>query len=150
MWVVVDHLSGSRRGQRQELELTGGKQGRLQIGRHPDCDVGLDTRRDLEASTRHAEIRMRGNDLVLFDVGSSNGTYVSGERVHEVVLGPGSATEVQFGASGPRLRIWWDRDAEPGDAPPLPTARSRRWLLWLGVAVAVAGALLALAIGLSE
>lgn len=149
MWVVVDHLSGNRRGQRQELELGGDKQARLQIGRHPDCDVGLDTQRDLEASTRHAEIRMRGNDLVLFDIGSSNGTYVSGERVHEVVLVPGSATEVQFGARGPRLRIWWDRDAEPADAPPLPARRSRRWMLWVGL-VLVAALAVALAFALSK
>lgn len=134
MWIVIDHLSGSRRGQRQELELDG----RLQIGRHPDCDVGFDARRDLEASTRHAEIRVRGNDLVLFDIGSSNGTYVGEERVHEVVLAPGEPTEVQFGARGPRLRIWWDRDADPSAAPPLPPVRSSRWWLWALAAAVIA------------
>jgi hypothetical protein len=143
VWIVVDHLSGSRRGQRQELELTATDRARLQIGRHPDCDVGFDTRRDLEASTRHAEIRTRGNDLVLFDIGSSNGTYVSGQRVHEVVLHPGDATEVQFGARGPRLRIWWDRDADPSQAPPLPAGRSRGWLLWVALAAIAAAAIVA-------
>lgn len=149
MWIVVDHLSGSRKGQRQELELAelesqGGEAAtRLQIGRHPSCDVGFDTRRDLEASTRHAEIRRRGNDVVLFDIGSSNGTYVDGERVHEVVLTPGEPTEVQFGARGPRLRIWWNQNADPGEAPPLPPARGRRWWLWAALVAAVAAAAVA-------
>lgn len=150
MWIVIDHLSGSRRGQRQELELAEDRgSGRLRIGRHPDCDVGFDTRRDLEASTRHAEIRRRGDDLVLFDVGSSNGTYVGDDRVHEVVLAPGNPTEVQFGARGPRLRIWWDRDADPSAAPPLPANRSPRWWYW-AAAVAVIGVGLLLAFALAQ
>ena len=145
MWIVVDHLSGSRRGQRQEIELTESDT-RLQIGRHPDCEVGFDTRRDLEASTRHAEIRFRGNDLVLFDIGSSNGTYVGEARVHEVVLTPGDTTEVQFGARGPRLRIWWDREADPSTAPPLPPAHTRSWWTWALGAVVVAAVALAIAL----
>lgn len=144
MWIVIDHLSGSRKGQRQELELAAQASGaekppRLRVGRHPDCDVGFDTRRDLEASTRHAEIRVRGNDLVLFDIGSSNGTYVGDDRVHEVVLVPGEPTEVQFGARGPRLRIWWDRDADPSAAPPLPASPGPRWWVWALAAAALAG-----------
>lgn len=145
MWVVVDHISGSRQGQRQELELEAG--GKLRIGRHPECDIGFDGRRDLEASTRHAELRASGDRLLLCDVGSSNGTYVEGERIHEVQLSAGETTEAQFGARGPRLRIWWAPEPDPDAVPPLPRTVNRRRALWLSliavlvVAAAVAAAL---------
>lgn len=52
------------------------------IGRLPECDVAL---ADPNVSRRHAEVRRSGNDYVLFDLGSTNGTkvngaYVNGER----------------------------------------------------------------------
>ena len=46
MKVVVDHIGGSRRGQRQEFDL--GE--RLRFGRHPDNEVSFDAHRDLDAS----------------------------------------------------------------------------------------------------
>lgn len=125
MWVVIDHLRGARRGQRQEFEL----KKRLTVGRHPDCDVSFDTRRDLEASTRHAELRLKGDAVRLVDVGSSNGTYVAKTRVKDVALPAGEATEVEFGADGPRLRIWWDPSLEPSEGPPLPRRTPRLLLL---------------------
>lgn len=141
MWVVIDHLSGSRRGQRDELDLAD----RIVLGRHPDCDVCFDTRRDLEASVRHAELRVEGDDVVLRDIGSSNGTYVEGERVHAVALGAGDTTEVEFGARGPRLRIWWHPTDDPSAVPPLPTGPAeRRRILVIAAGIAVLAALLLL------
>lgn len=146
MWVVVDHISGSRQGQRQELELELG--GKLRIGRHPDCDIGFDGRRDLEASTRHAELRATGERLVLRDVGSSNGTYVGGARINEIELAPSQTTEAQFGARGPRLRIWWSPEPDPDAVPPLPRAVRRRWTILASLAVALVVAVaLAIALG---
>jgi ABC transport system ATP-binding/permease protein len=110
--IVVDHLQGSRRGQRQEFPSGT----RVSIGRHPKCDVSFDAHRDLDASSRHAELRQRDETFVLTDVGSSNGTFVAGERVTEVVLEPERPVVVEFGAGGPQLRIWVgpeDRDPEP-------------------------------------
>lgn len=144
VWVVVDHLSGSRRGQRQEFELSD----KLRIGRHPDCDVGFDGRRDLEASTRHAELRRAGDGVILRDVGSSNGTYVGGERIHELEIPAAEVVEAQFGARGPRLRLWWAPEADPDAVPPLPVSvrpRARLWVL-AAVAIAIAVALVLLSI----
>lgn len=144
VWVVVDHLSGSRRGQRQELELSD----KLRIGRHPDCDIGFDARRDLEASTRHAELRAAGGEVRLCDVGSSNGTYVGGERIHEATIPRGESFEAQFGARGPRLRIWWAPEPEPDAVPPLPGAGKSRARLWfLAAALVLLAVLLALFLG---
>lgn len=58
----------------------------LTIGRGPDNDVVLDDRR---VSRRHAEIRLRLGRHTLYDLGSTNGTFVNGRRVSEVVLSDG-------------------------------------------------------------
>ena len=54
MRVVIDHVAGSRRGQRQEFPATS----RVRFGRHPDCEVSFDPQRDIDASSRHAELRI--------------------------------------------------------------------------------------------
>ncbi len=102
MKIVIDHLRGSRRGQRQEFL----RQERVTIGRHPKSDVSFDAHRDLDSSSRHAELRRRDDGYALCDIGSSNGTFVAGERVGEFALEPGRAVEVEFGAGGPILRVW--------------------------------------------
>ena len=62
------------------------------IGRHPDADLFLD---DVTVSRNHAEIHRTEDGLVLHDLGSLNGTYVSGTRVDEHRLVSGD--EVQVG-----------------------------------------------------
>lgn len=136
MKIVVDHLVGSRRGQRQEFPA-----GRVTIGRHPKNDIVFDAHRDLDASSRHAELREREGKYVLTDVGSSNGTFVGGNRVSEVVVEVGQPVVVEFGAGGPQVRIWVGADDEAPD-PIRPGMRFPwRWVavaLLVGVAVALA------------
>jgi hypothetical protein len=133
--IVVDHLVGSRRGQRQEFPA-----GRVTIGRHPKNDIVFDAHRDLDASSRHAELRAQEGRYVLTDVGSSNGTFVGGNRVSEVVLETGQAVVVEFGSGGPQLRIWVGEDS----AAPDPVRPGMRFPWgWLAIAV-VLGAALAL------
>lgn len=57
--------------------------GATTLGRAEQCDVVLDSQR---VSRVHAEIVRRGEQLVLRDLGSSNGTFVNGRRVLEQVL----------------------------------------------------------------
>lgn len=129
MKIVIDHVRGSRRGQRQEFVGAD----RVVIGRHPKSDVTFDAHRDLDASSRHAELRLDGERYVLHDVGSSNGTFVGGQRIGELEVGGEQAVEVEFGAGGPVLRIWVGGD----DATPEPRpGRGRR--LGVGIAAALA------------
>ncbi len=58
----------------------------LTIGRDEENDLVLDDRR---VSRRHAEIRLRLRRHTLYDLQSTNGTYVNGRRVAEVVLSDG-------------------------------------------------------------
>ncbi len=99
--IVIDHVSGARNGERQELE----PRDRVKFGRHPDNDVAFDTHRDLDASAWHAELRRDGDAWLLVDVGSSNGTYIDGRKIARHALIPGQEVEVEFGDGGPRCRL---------------------------------------------
>jgi pSer/pThr/pTyr-binding forkhead associated (FHA) protein len=44
---------------------------------------------DGSVSSHHAEILLRGNEVVIKDLNSTNGTFINGERVTDAVLKPG-------------------------------------------------------------
>jgi hypothetical protein len=56
------------------------------IGRMEGCDVIL---ADPGVSRRHAEIRREGDEWVMIDLGSTNGTEINGKRVNRHRLTPG-------------------------------------------------------------
>jgi ABC transport system ATP-binding/permease protein len=77
----------------------------LRIGRADDNDVVVD---NLQVSRRHAELRrLGGGSFQLTDTGSSNGTFVNGQRIttqvvtEDDVIGIGAAT---FRLAGDELR----------------------------------------------
>jgi hypothetical protein len=61
------------------------------IGRLPECAVVLD---DPNVSRRHAQLRREGAEVVLVDLGSTNGTKVNGVTVREHRLAPGDVISV--------------------------------------------------------
>jgi hypothetical protein len=63
----------------------------LVLGRLPECAIVLN---DPNVSRRHAEVRRRGSDVVVYDLGSTNGTRVNGVRVKEQLLNDGDEIEV--------------------------------------------------------
>lgn len=72
----------------------------LSIGRSPESSLVI---QDDYTSTRHARISGEAGRWVLEDLGSTNGTYVSGRRVTEpVVLTPG--TPIRIGTTTFELR----------------------------------------------
>lgn len=149
--MVIDHIAGSRRGQRQEFPASA----RVRFGRHPDCEVSFDPHRDIDASSRHAELRVATGAAaadapveawVLVDLGSSNGTYVEGHRVTETPVARNVPVSVEFGPGGPRIRLFVGDDAAIETLPPAPVERSRpRWVvpaICAAAAVIVVGLLL--------
>ncbi len=56
------------------------------LGRRETCDVYLP---DASVSRRHAVVMRQGRRYVIRDQGSTNGTYVNGEKVENKVLGHG-------------------------------------------------------------
>jgi pSer/pThr/pTyr-binding forkhead associated (FHA) protein len=124
--VVVDHVAGSRRGQRQEFAAGV----RVRFGRHPECEVSFDPQRDIDASSRHAELRQVDAGWVLVDLGSSNGTYVDGHRVTETPVVRNIPVAVEFGPGGPRIRLFVGDDKAIEALPPAPLAAARpTWLV---------------------
>jgi pSer/pThr/pTyr-binding forkhead associated (FHA) protein len=144
--VVVDHVAGARRGQRQEF----GADKRVRFGRHPDCEVSFDPHRDIDASSRHAELRPRvadGSGWVLVDLGSSNGTYVDGRRVTETPIRENAAVSVEFGTGGPRIRLFVGAGSAIATLPPARVERMRS--VWLVPAI-FGGLLVALLVVLAR
>jgi hypothetical protein len=94
---VIEILDGDRAGEVVPLADRS-----LRIGRKPTNDLVLS---DEKTSGVHAEIAVEGDRYVLRDLGSTNGTFLDGRRVTEVVLTPGDAfligrVKVRFRAEG--------------------------------------------------
>ena len=61
------------------------------IGRREDCDLRIPLG---EVSRKHCRILRDGDSLKLEDLGSSNGTFLNGQRVQEALLTPGDTIQV--------------------------------------------------------
>lgn len=73
----------------------------VSMGRLAECDIVLS---DPNVSRRHAEVRRRGNDFIVVDLGSTNGTKVNGAGIKERKLVDGDeitvgGTRIRFEAS---------------------------------------------------
>jgi pSer/pThr/pTyr-binding forkhead associated (FHA) protein len=63
-----------------------------EIGRTSECDLCIPD--DEKVSRLHARLEWNGNDWVVVDQGSTNGTFVNGEKVQECKLRPGDVLEI--------------------------------------------------------
>ncbi|USQ87515.1 FHA domain-containing protein [Streptomyces phaeoluteigriseus] len=89
------------------------------LGRDPQGDVVLD---DARVSWRHATVSFNGRGWTLEDHGSTNGTFVQGQRVHQVDIGPGSAVHLGNATDGPRLNLSGAQAAVAQQQPQQPYA----------------------------
>ncbi|MEU4351518.1 FHA domain-containing protein [Streptomyces sp. NPDC023838] len=83
------------------------------LGRDPQGDMVID---DARVSWRHATISWGGRSWVIEDHGSTNGTYVQGQRIHQMEIGPGSAVHLGNATDGPRLNLTGAAAAAPAGA----------------------------------
>jgi pSer/pThr/pTyr-binding forkhead associated (FHA) protein len=150
--------NGTLRALASFLVRTGEQKGRrlsvhrvsVSIGRAGTSDVVID---DASVSGEHARLRRRDGLWMLTDVGSTNGTYVDGERVtDDAPLLPGAT--VRFG-DVTALFEPYDEPSAPADVRPAVSARPRRsppvpepeaspgvskWLIMALLIAAIAGA----------
>ena len=117
MRVELRITSGSRAGQRELFEKSV-----IAIGRHPLNDLRFDAERDPDASSRHAEIRVLDGKATIHDLGSTNGTFVNGQRITgERALFDGDL--IAFGENGPAAEFHSVKDTAPREsgaaAPPV-------------------------------
>ncbi len=85
------------------------------MGRDPQGDLVID---DARVSWRHATISWGGRSWVIEDHGSTNGTFVRGQRIHQMEIGPGSAVHLGNATDGPRLNL--AAGAQAGHQPQQP------------------------------
>lgn len=86
----------------------------VRIGRGEDCTIRID---DEGVSRAHSEIYRVGARWCARDLGSSNGTFLDGERIDDVPL-PARST-LRLGVDGPRLELTY---AAPAGAQPASEA----------------------------
>lgn len=90
----------------------------LSFGRTPENAVVIAS---ALASRRHAEIRYEGGAYVLYDLGSSNGTTLGGQRVQRQPLQPGDQFEIGDEAFRFETTAAVDRTIVVPPAAPAPT-----------------------------
>jgi pSer/pThr/pTyr-binding forkhead associated (FHA) protein len=81
---------------------------------------------EASVSSHHAEILLRGSDVVVRDLGSTNGTYINGEKITEAVLKPGQT--LRFGTVELRLDTGTG-PASASEATPPPAPRKPKQTL---------------------
>jgi serine protease Do len=100
MRATFTHLIGPQKGTRVDFEND-----RISVGRAKDNKLCLgDAAR--RVSSHHAEVLRHGDQYLLRDLGSTNGTMINGRRV--VVSELAHDDLIEFGAGGPLLRFGVD------------------------------------------
>jgi pSer/pThr/pTyr-binding forkhead associated (FHA) protein len=74
-------LSEGLTGRTYELKVE-----KTTVGRVPDNAFEI---AEASISSHHAEIILKGNEVLVRDLDSTNGTFINGERITEAVLKPG-------------------------------------------------------------
>ena len=95
-------LSPGMTGRTHELKLD-----KTTIGRVEDNTFHL---AEPSVSSHHCEVLLRGSEVVVRDLNSTNGTYVSGEKISESVLKPGHILRL----GQVEMRLETDTPAAPG------------------------------------
>ena len=88
---------------------------RTTVGRVEDNTLQIP---DPSVSSHHAEILLRGTDILVRDLNSTNGTFLNGEKISEIVLQPGQV--LRFG----QVELKIDDGKPVGSPAPLPVSGS--------------------------
>jgi pSer/pThr/pTyr-binding forkhead associated (FHA) protein len=96
-------LSAGMTGRTHELKVD-----KTTIGRVEDNTFQI---AEPSVSSHHCEILLRGSDIVVRDLNSTNGTFINGEKVSETVLKPGQV--LRLGQIEMRL----ETDSTPSSSP---------------------------------
>jgi pSer/pThr/pTyr-binding forkhead associated (FHA) protein len=71
---------------------------------------------EASVSSHHCEVFVRGTDVVVKDLNSTNGTFLNGEKVSEVVLKPGQTLRLG------QVELRLETDGAPGGSAPAAAA----------------------------
>ena len=102
--------------------------GTVTVGRQSDCDISVPGE---EISRHHAKLQVMPDGIAVEDLGSANGTFINGKRVHQGMLKPGEELRldtVRFLLAAPGLEAQAAQakpaqsKAAPAKAPPAKAA----------------------------
>ena len=90
--VILEFIKGSKQG--TKITLYNG----FRIGRDPECEIFID---DEAISKKHSVFEIVGNQVIIKDLNSSNGTFVNGKKIPKAVLK--NDDDISFGRSMARI-----------------------------------------------
>ncbi len=124
MKIRLRFSTGSLRGQAPLRDITDG--GSVTIGRADDNSIALDPGVDVAASSYHAQFYLTGGQLYLYDLNSTNGTFVNRQRITAVAVRPGDRIAFGHPGVGPECDLEVLPDSAPvtGATSPLHVAPS--------------------------
>jgi pSer/pThr/pTyr-binding forkhead associated (FHA) protein len=102
-------LSGSWEDGDAAIEL---REGRISLGRGSKNDIIVGRTHGSPVSSDHAEIRIRSGSCELEDLGSTNGTFVNGQKIRATQLNHGD--RVELGKDGPVFEFRWKEGRHAG------------------------------------
>ncbi len=105
------------------------------VGRAPECQLRLE---EASLSRKHARLIPTEDGVIVEDLGSTNGSFLNGERVQRAIAKPGD----EIGFDTLRFRLFEagkDKDdARANEQAMSATGGSSRWLLWVALIAVVA------------
>jgi ABC transport system ATP-binding/permease protein len=113
--VLAEERNGSQPSERTFSQAI------IRVGRDAvECQITFDNAKYPMVSRKHAELRWEGGRWLLYDLNSSYGTYLNGQRVsgaQAVAVG----NIIQFGTQGPTVRVVFVETGYDASQPVAPT-----------------------------
>jgi pSer/pThr/pTyr-binding forkhead associated (FHA) protein len=103
------------------------------VGRAPECQLRLE---EASLSRKHARLIPAEDGVILEDLGSTNGTFLNGERIQREVAKPGD--EIGFDTLRFRLFEMGKEDDKYDSVATAQTAGVPRWVWWAAAALVLA------------
>ena len=103
MKIVLTHQVGGKRGVSESFDsCPADRSHKISLGREPSSDMVFDAR-ETKVSAKHAEIHQEGRSFHIFDLQSTNGTYINGGKITASELHDGDL--IELGLGGPRIKF---------------------------------------------
>ncbi|HEX5219313.1 MAG TPA: FHA domain-containing protein [Verrucomicrobiae bacterium] len=102
-------LSQGMTGRSHELKVDKTTIGRVEDNTFPIAEASV--------SSHHCEVLLRGNDVIIHDLNSTNGTFINGEKITESVLKPGQTLRLG------QVELRLEAEGAPASSAPPPASK---------------------------